>query len=211
MAEDLRTPFRDSAFFDPYKRVAFVGEYVWWRLRGSPQPKVPHLVKQRTLTHFAREFKLQVLVEGGTNLGNMINVQKNRFREIYSIERDDYLAARAKRKFAARPNIHLFHGDSGEVLPRIVHAIKEPTLFWLDAHWGAESAPIRQELDCIYRHPVRDHVLLIDDARYFDGHGDYPSIEELREQATREYPGSVVESKDDIVRIYKHISRPQGT
>jgi hypothetical protein len=47
--------------------------------------------------------------------------------------------------------------------------------------------------------------LLIDDARYFDGHGDYPSIEELREQAAREYPGSVVESKDDIVRIYKDL------
>jgi|ERR1700722_1450343 hypothetical protein len=205
MAEDLRTPFRDSAFFDTYKRIAFVGEYSWWRLRGSPRPKVPHLLKQRTLTYFARRFKLNVLVEGGTNLGNMINVQKNRFREIYSIERDDYLAARAKRKFAGCPNVHLFHGDSGEVLPGIVRGLKEPALFWLDAHWGAESAPIRRELDCIYRHPVRDHVLLIDDARYFDGHGDYPSIEELREQAAREYPGSVVESKDDIVRIYKDL------
>jgi hypothetical protein len=203
MAEDLRTPFRDSSLFDTYKRVAFVGEYAWWRLRGSPRPKVPHLVKQRTLTYFAHRFNLNVLVEGGTNLGHMVNVQKNRFRDIYSIERDDYLAARAKLRFAAYPNVHLFHGDSGEVLPQVVRAIKEPALFWLDAHWGAESAPIRQELDCIYRHPVRDHVLLIDDARYFDGHGDYPSIEELREQAAREYPGSIVESKDDIVRIYK--------
>jgi hypothetical protein len=207
MAEDLRTPFRDSSLFDTYKRVAFVGEYAWWRLRGSPRPKVPHLVKQRTLTYFARRFNLNVLVEGGTNLGHMVNVQKNRFRDIYSIERDDYLAARAKLRFAAYPNVHLFHGDSGEVLPKVVRAIKEPALFWLDAHWGAESAPIRQELDCIYRHPVRDHVLLIDDARYFDGHGDYPSIEELREQAAREYPGSVVESKDDIVRIYKQNNR----
>jgi len=207
MAEDLRTPFRDSSLFDTYKRVAFVGEYAWWRLRGSPRPKVPHLVKQRTLTYFARRFNLNVLVEGGTNLGHMVNVQKNRFRDIYSIERDDYLAARAKLRFAAYPNVHLFHGDSGEVLPQVVSAIKEPALFWLDAHWGAESAPIRQELDCIYRHPVRDHVLLIDDARYFDGHGDYPSIEELRQQAAREYPGSVVESKDDIVRIYKQDNR----
>jgi len=207
MAEDLRTPFRDSSLFDTYKRVAFVGEYAWWRLRGSPRPKVPHLVKQRTLTYFASRFKLNVLVEGGTNLGHMVNVQKNRFRDIYSIERDDYLAARAKLRFAAYPNVHLYHGDSAEVLPKVVRAIKEPALFWLDAHWGAESAPIRQELDCIYRHPVRDHVLLIDDARYFDGHGDYPSIEELREQASREYPGSVVEAKDDIVRIYKQNNR----
>jgi len=202
MTEELRTPFRDSVFFDPYKRVAFVGEYAWWRLRGSPQPKVPHLVKQRALTGFARQFNLHVLVEGGTNLGNMINVQKNRFREIYSIERDDYLARRAAKKFAPWPHIHLFHGDSAEWMPKIVQSLKEPALFWLDAHWGAESAPIRRELRCIYAHPMKNHVLLIDDARYFTGQGDYPSISDLRAQATREYPGSVVESQDDIIRIY---------
>jgi hypothetical protein len=203
MAEELRTTFRDSVFFDPYKRLAFVGEYVWWNLRGRPRPKVPHLVKQRTLCEFAQRFHLQVLVEGGTNLGNMINVQKGRFREIYSIERDDYLAARARSKFAAYAHIHLFHGDSGEWMPQIVGKLEDRALFWLDAHWGAESAPIRKELECIYKHPIRDHVLLIDDARYFDGHGDYPSIEQLRTQAAREYPGSVVEVKDDMVRIYR--------
>jgi hypothetical protein len=206
VAEELRTLFRESAFFDPYKKISFVGEYVWWRLRGSPRPKVPHLIKQRSLTQFAHDHNLQVLVEGGTNLGNMINAQKDRFREIYSIERDDYLAARAKRKFGGSPHIHLFHGDSGEVLPRIIADIREPALFWLDAHWGAESAPIRQELASIYRHPVQNHVMLIDDARYFDGHGDYPSIDELKRQASQEWPGSIVEVEDDIVRIYTPMS-----
>ena len=45
--------FRDSIFFEPYKRIAFRGEYMWWRLRGSPGPKVPHIVKQRALAEFA--------------------------------------------------------------------------------------------------------------------------------------------------------------
>jgi len=198
--------FRDSFLFDPYKKLAFQGEYAWWRLRGSPRPKVPNLVKHRTLTKFGREYGLQVMVETGTNLGNMINAQKDHFREIYSIELDEWLAARARRKFANNPNIHLFQGDSGEVLPTIIPAIKERCLFWLDAHWGNISAPIKQELECIYRHPVRDHVLLIDDARWFDGRNDYLSVEELRQHASREYPGSVVEVEDDIVRIY----RPQS-
>jgi hypothetical protein len=195
--------FRDSIFFEPYKRMAFRGEYLWWRLRGSPRPKVPHIIKQRTLAEFAERFQLEVMVETGTNLGNMINVQKDRFRQIYSIELDKWLAARAQRKFAAFPHVHLYQGDSGEVLPAIIPQIKEPALFWIDAHWGAIDAPVKKELECIYRHPVRDHVLLIDDARYFDGHGDYYSIEELREHAVREYPGSVVEVKDDMIRIYK--------
>ena len=201
--EIVDKPFRDSILFDPYKKIAFYGEYYWWRLRGRPEPKVPHLVKQRALTEFARKFNLQVMVETGTNLGNMINVQRNRFHEIYSIELDDWLAARAKRKFAQFPHIHLYHGDSGEILPKIVPQLREPALFWLDAHWGDISAPIRQELECIYRHPIRNHVLLIDDARWFDGRGDYLSVDELREHAAREYPGSVVEVKDDIIRIYK--------
>jgi hypothetical protein len=195
--------FRDSIFFEPYKRMAFRGEYLWWRLRGSPGPKVPHIIKQRTLAEFAQRFHLQVLVETGTNLGNMIKAQKDRFREIYSIELDKWLAARAKRKFAAFPRVHLYRGDSGEVLPTIIAQIKEPALFWIDAHWGAIDAPVKKELECIYRHPIREHVLLIDDARYFDGRGDYYSIDELREQAALEYPGSLVEVKDDIIRIYK--------
>jgi hypothetical protein len=194
--------FRDSPFFEPYKKIAFRGEYAWWVVRGKPQPKVPHIVKQRTLTQFAERFKLPVLVETGTNLGHMVNIQKNRFREIYSIEFDEWLAARAKRKFAAYPHIHLYQGDSGVVLPKIVPTLKDRCLFWLDAHWGDESAPIKQELECIYRHPIRNHALLIDDARYFDGCGDYLSVEDLREHAAREYPGSVVEVKDDIIRIY---------
>lgn len=199
--------FRDSLLFEPYKRMAFRGEYLWWRLRGSPRPKVPHIVKQRTLTQFGREYGLQVMVETGTNLGNMVNAQKDHFREIYSIELDTWLAARAKRKFADRPGIHLYQGDSGKILPTIVPLLKEPALFWLDAHWGAIDAPIKQELECIYRHPVRNHVLLIDDARYFDGRGDYLSIEQLREHAAREYPEAVVGVEDDIIRIYKPKAR----
>ncbi len=195
--------FRDSIFFEPYKRMAFRGEYIWWRLLGSPKPKVPHIIKQRTLAEFGERFNLRVMVETGTNLGNMINAQKDRFREIYSIELDNWLAARAQRKFANQPNIHLYQGDSAQVLPAIIQQIKEPALFWIDAHWGAIDAPVKRELECIYGHRVRDHVLLIDDARYFDGRGDYYSIEELRQQAAREYPGSVVEVKDDIIRIYK--------
>jgi len=195
--------FRDSIFFEPYKKIAFHGEYVWWRLRGSPQPKVPHIVKQRALAEFAERFDLHVMVETGTNLGNMVNAQKHRFREIYSIELDTWLAARAKRKFAAYPGIHVYQGDSGKLLPTIIPEINEAALFWLDAHWGDIDAPIKQEMECIYGHPVRNHVILIDDARYFDGHGDYFSIGELREHAAREYPSSVLEVKDDIIRIYK--------
>jgi hypothetical protein len=49
---------------------------------------------------------------------------------------------------------------------------------------------------------VQGHVLLIDDALCFDGRTDFPTMEQLREKAAREYPGRVVEVKADIIRIY---------
>jgi hypothetical protein len=202
----LKQAFRRSVLFFPYKKISSVSEYLMWRLRGSPsagRPKVPHLIKQRLIAEFARNYNLHILVETGTNLGQMIDVNQGRFREIYSIELDEWKAAVARRKFADRPHIHTFLGDSGAVLPTIISAIKEPCLFWLDAHVGDSSAAIKQELDCIYKHPVQGHVLLIDDARWFDGRTDYPTMEELRAKAGREYPGRVVEVKDDVIRIYK--------
>ncbi len=203
MASKLRQAFRDSRFFHAYKNVSAPGEYVWWRLRGAPGPKAPHMVKQLLIAEYAHRFNLHVLVETGTNYGHMIYVNRDLFREIYSIELDEWRASSAQRKFAGRPNIHVIAGDSGAALPRVIAGIREPILFWLDGHDFDISTPVKQELDAIYKHPVQDHVLLIDDARWFDGRTDYPTMEQLREKAAREYPGRVVEVKDDIIRIYK--------
>jgi hypothetical protein len=49
---------------------------------------------------------------------------------------------------------------------------------------------------------VAGHVLLIDDARWFDGRAQYPTLEELRAKTALEYPGRITEVKDDIIRIY---------
>jgi|SRR5579871_1494571 len=198
--------FRDSPLFDPYKRVAIQGEYLWWRLRGSPGPRVPHLVKQRVIRQFAAQYNLRVLVETGTNLGNMLNAQKNNFREVYSVEMNEWLAGRAKRKFGALPHVHLYQGDSGKVLPQIMELLKEPSLFWLDAHWGDSSAAIKEEMQAVFHHSIKTHVLLIDDARWFDGRTDYPTMEQMREIAARDYPGSVLEVAKDIIRIYKPVA-----
>lgn len=165
--------------------------------------KAPHLTKQRAIERYAREYGLQVLIETGTNYGHMIYVNKDRFREIYSIELDPWRVESARRKFADRPSIHVLEGDSGAVLPKVILALKEPCLFWLDGHDFDISSPIKQELDAIYHQSPYDHVLLIDDARWFDGRTDYPTMEELREKVSREYPGRMVEVTDDIIRIYK--------
>ena len=88
----LRQAFRNSTLFHWYKKISAPGEYAWWRIRGSPGVKAPHLTKQRAIEQYAREYNLHVLVETGTNYGHMIYVNKDRFREIYSIELDPWRA-----------------------------------------------------------------------------------------------------------------------
>jgi len=160
------------------------------------------LVKQRTIAEFASKFNLRVLVETGTNYAHMLYVNQNRFREIYSIELDDRKAESARRKASSHPNIRVLQGNSANVLPQLLPALKESCLFWLDAHDFDIATPVKQELDAIYKYPAQGHVLLIDDARWFDGRTEYPTMEALREKTAGEYPGRVVEVKDDIIRIY---------
>jgi len=209
MYSGLGKAFRESALFHWYKKLAAPGEYLWWRLRGSPPSRTPHWLKQRIIQQYGREFHLPVLIETGTNFGQMLYAQRRNFRELYSIELDAWRAESAQRKFAGQPRIHILRGDSGDVLPKLLETIQEPCLFWLDGHDWDTSTPVKRELDALFKHPVQGHVVLIDDAKWFDGRSDYPTIEELRERVAREYAGHVVEVKDEVIRI--HQPRPRSS
>lgn len=203
MPPTLRTAFRDSALFHWYKNVAAPVEYRLWRLRGSPGPKMPHLLKQRVIQEYAREYDLAVFVETGTNYGHMIHVQEDHFREIYSIELDPDKAESARRKFSGNSKIHILEGDSGVVLPRLLPTLKDPCIFWLDGHDFEMSTPVKLELSALFLDAARGHVILIDDANWFNGSGGYPALDELRQRVACEYPGRQMEVTDNIIRIYK--------
>jgi hypothetical protein len=202
MASKRRHKSRETQLFHIYKGVSAWGEYASWKLRKVPGAGSPHLLKQRMIAEFASRFNLQTLVETGTNYAHMLYVNKDKFREIYSIELDENRAQSARRKFASRPNIHVLQGDSAKVLPPLLPSLKESCLFWLDGHDFDLATPVKEELEAIYKHPIRGHVLLIDDARWFDGRTQYPTLEQLREKTAHEYRGHTVEVKDDIIRIY---------
>lgn len=91
------------------------------------------------------------------------------FAEIFSIEIDRGIYQRAVKQFSKQKRIHLFWGDSGKDLWRMIEPIREPITFWLDGHIypprtdGGPNCPLMQELDQIRRHPVKTHTILIDD------------------------------------------------
>ena len=181
--------------------------YREWLKAGKPIPQ-PHLVKQMIIKEYAREFNLSVFVETGTYLGDMVHAVEDVFDEIYSTELSKELYERAKRRFSSKDHIVILQGDSADVLPVVLSRVKEPCLFWLDAHYsggittkGTKNTPIMKELYHILRHSVNGHVILIDDARMFTGNDDYPTIQKLQDLAASIGPSCTFEVKDDIIRI----------
>lgn len=179
-----------------------------WEKKGRPVPP-PDLVKQKTVKEHARKFSLDTLIETGTYLGDMVDATRDTFGRIFSIELDDALYERARKKFSKFDYISIVQGDSGEVLPVILADIKQPCLFWLDGHYsGGDTAkgrletPILQELHCVLTHSIEGHVILIDDARLFTGQNNYPTVGEIQELVFKRHPDWRFEVKHDIIRIH---------
>ena len=177
-----------------------------WRLAGRPVPPPPP-VKQAIVKDYQRRFGLRVFIETGTFAGDMIDAVKQHFARIVSIELDPGWHARAVERFRSDKHVSLLQGDSGVRLREVLASLTEPALFWLDAHYsgpltarGEVDSPILGELSAVGSHPVRGHVVLIDDMRYFKDADGYPTVERLVEWIHETDPHGVVEVRDDILR-----------
>jgi hypothetical protein len=180
---------------------------IWlqWRAAGRPVPPPP-FVKQRLLKQCAARYGLRTFVETGTFAGETTAALAASVDRIISIELNPELAKAARARFAAAPHITILEGNSGELLGPAIAPLTGPALFWLDGHYsgsitarGVEDSPIAYEIDAILAHPARGHVVLIDDARYFDGRDGYPTVDGLREKILSRAPGSRVDVADDII------------
>lgn len=177
-----------------------------WNKNGCPIPP-PHLAKQMIIREYQDKHKYTTLLETGTYMGDMVEAQKKRFKKIFSIELDIELFNKATKRFKNDKNVTIVQGDSGKVLPKILSNINEPTIFWLDGHYsagitakGAKDCPIFEELEGILNNTNFNHILLIDDARYFVGEGDYPTIESLTEYVKSKNEKYQIEVKHDVIR-----------
>lgn len=165
-----------------------------WSLLGCPIPP-PHAVKQAALLWAQWQTGARVFIETGTRYGYMVAAMARYFDALYSIELDSRLYSSCVKRFAGVPNVHLIEGDSSEQLPLVLEGIERECVLWLDGHYsgrdtalGAEVTPIVEELEAIARHPVKNHAIVIDDARLFDDAIDYPSTESLQVHTMRLFP-----------------------
>ena len=163
---------------------------IHWRLQGRPLPAPSH-IKHAILRRLARRHRAAILVETGTCYGDTLRALRPLFVELHSIELSPELHRQAVERFARDGKIRLWHGDSGEVLSEVLQHVDEPAMFWLDGHYsegptalGSEATPILRELALIADHRLRSsHLIVVDDARYFDGTNGYPTLAELRAAA----------------------------
>lgn len=160
-----------------------------------------------SILSYQKRFRYGVFIETGTYKGDMVEAVKRHFAKVYSIELGDELYRKAQERFKDEKHIEIVHGDSSEALSRILADIREPVIFWLDAHdsrgdtvRGKTITPIEEELEHIFNHSIKNHVIFIDDARDFTGQRGYPSVARIQELArTHNY---LFEMKKDNFRLY---------
>lgn len=176
-----------SRVVNMYKKQRDIMRLRKWELSGCPVPP-PNCVKQFVVAKYRDEYYHKLFIETGTYKGEMIESQIDRFERIISIELDYNLYLEAKKKFSSSRKVRILHGDSAKIIREVLSQVNEPAIFWLDAHYsggvtakGDKESPILEELDAILDTKFDNHVILIDDARCFDGTKDYPTLESLKE------------------------------
>jgi hypothetical protein len=208
MSRIARKLLGNTRFYAPWKALAQHPDYWWWIVRGKPVHP-PHIFKQKTVLEYARRFGLRTLVEAGTYYGEMVHATLDSFDQIYTVELDPTLAALARRRFLHYPHVHVFEGDSQAMIPKILDQLQHPSLFWLDAgYYGwdqqmGDRGRLTSELRSILSHAIPDHLVLMDDAHGLSGRNGAPTVEELKRDIEREFPGRTVEVSYNIVRIVR--------
>ncbi len=171
-----------------------------------------HSDKLKVVKEYYSKYKPSVFVETGTYLGHMLHSVHSWFLQTHSIELDPIFHTRAVNLFSKFPSVIIHLGDSTTVLPKVIESINEPILFWLDAHYfggvtafGMEETPILKELQAIFQHPVKNHIILIDDARCFTGENGYPTPKDLTEFVAKNRPDLLCDIRRDVIRIVSKV------
>ncbi|ASU36789.1 hypothetical protein [Mucilaginibacter xinganensis] len=171
--------------------------------------------KRAIILSYKKKYNPSIFVETGTFLGDTIECLRKDFKFLYSIELSEELASRAQARFSAYENVKIINGSSDVELEHILREVKEPMLFWLDGHYSGEftynneyiktakgdlNTPVVSELELIFNSEL-PHVILIDDARFFNGTDDYPAIRTLKNMLKKSKVKRELSVKRDIIRI----------
>jgi hypothetical protein len=194
----------------------FKSIYLYFRNLFKKKVDIPSYHEKRAIIEgYQRQFNPGTFVETGTFLGDTVEYFKTKFGKVISIELSKELAEKAAKRFQNDSNVHIIEGDSGVVLADLVKKLHAPALFWLDGHYSSEffvkdeyirtarsdkDTPIMKELNVLLN-DSQHHIILIDDARLFNGEGDYPTLNTIREYVGKSKFAFDVIVNRDIINI----------
>lgn len=184
-------------------------------IKVDEEALVSYEEKRRAIEHIRIQFLPEYFIETGTFLGDTTDYFKDSFKKLFSVELSESLALRAKKRFLNNSNVEIIHGDSSDKLPQILNEIDKTGLFWLDGHYSSEfylngeyfitakadkNTPVETELKFLLNAQF-PHLILIDDARLFDGTHDYPHLKKIEQKVADSSKEFNVFVKHDIIHI----------
>ena len=188
-------PSMISTIKQALKKTFLFDVVVWLRRRSDDLNKIRDQSRSNVyyyspihdlIKDIAAQHSIKVFFETGTYLGNTVYGVKNSFDEVYSVELSKELAELAHERFRHAPKVHIINGDSADAVESFLSSLDQPAIFWLDAHYSAGitakgklQTPVKAELKSILLHSVKQHQILIDDVKDFNGQNDYPTVEEV--------------------------------
>ncbi len=168
--------------------------------RGGPQSTKE---KQELIIKLAQKNKISNFIETGTYIGETVKAIIPFFKNIYTIELNKKLYLYNKKRFYKNSKVKVVWGNSYLKLKQILPKLKRPIFFWLDAHYSGgitsktkKQTPIEEELATIVKYWRKGSIVLIDDARLFNGKRGYPTIEKIVK---------IFSKKNVIIKITKDI------
>jgi len=209
MLRNIKRFIKETSLYQNWKNSVKRRELKDWEKTNHPRKgPLPHLLKQFTVKDYASRYNCSILIETGTFEGDMVAACAHAFSKVYSIELDDWFFKKATNRFRNHSNVKILQGDSGKKIVDIRNEIDQPAVFWLDGHYSAGGTakneldtPIAMEIDHIFNHKIKKHVILIDDARCFDGTNDYPKLDKFVAELHRVNKSINVTVYNDIIRI----------
>ena len=199
--------------------------------------RVPIDTIRDEMVTYAVRYGAKNFIETGTHYGDtcLHMAGTKYFENIFSVELSKTCCDFLEKNFLQfsknigidASNVRLWDGDSAETLPKMISLVDSRCVFWLDAHVSGgvtvhaeeHEIPIMKEISAISSHPVKDHVIIIDDIRgSFESMDSWPDINEVIEAIKSinsdylitikygilfaEVPGSIPKP------LYKQITKP---
>jgi hypothetical protein len=154
-------------------------------------------------------------LETGTHRGTTAAWAAEHFAQVITIEASEQLYREAVARHGQLGNVRFVLGDTRTVLAGELERLGGPAVVWLDSHWCGDEThraggecPVLDEIAAVRASP-HEHVVFVDDARYFlappprpHRMEDWPTLAEVIAALTEgERPLDVVVLDDAFVAV----------